>query len=249
MNITKNKNIIEEKPKDLVQSYLNAIDDKNKNEIRQLTIQNDKNDIEKDIVYELYSNNQLNNERLLFIIENCTSYLNISSCLITKLMKDNNKNLLEIIFKKHLKFFDNEMIIKLLDYFKNKMPISISDFNEQINNNKYKVSTELNKNFEKYDSSYYLFNACKLGNASMVKYLVEYGANINEEDSNCETPLFNACINGYENIVKYLVKHGADVNKRKKDGWTPLFNACSSRNGNKYFTICKIFSGTWSRCK
>ena len=30
----------------------------------------------------MYNNYQLNNERLLFIIENCTSYLNISSCLI-----------------------------------------------------------------------------------------------------------------------------------------------------------------------
>jgi len=38
-------------------------------------------------------------------------------------MKDNNKKLLEIIFKKHLKFFDNEFIMNLLVHYKNKLPI------------------------------------------------------------------------------------------------------------------------------
>jgi len=98
----------------------------------------------------IYSNNQLNKERLLFIIENCTSYLNISSRLITKLMKDNNKSLLEPIFERHLKFYDNEMIIKLLSYYKNRIPISNSDLYNQINNYKYKISTYLSiYSFEK----------------------------------------------------------------------------------------------------
>jgi len=38
-------------------------------------------------------------------------------------MKDNNKKLLETIFKKHLKFFDNEFIMNLLVHYKNKLPI------------------------------------------------------------------------------------------------------------------------------
>jgi len=84
MKITKIKNVFKIKKNILIQSYLNAIDNKNINEIKQLTIKNNKNKNEKDIdiVYRMYNNYQLNNERLLFIIENCTSYLNISSCLI-----------------------------------------------------------------------------------------------------------------------------------------------------------------------
>jgi len=135
MKITKIKNIIKEKPnniiksksKKIVQSYLIAIDDKNEKKIKQLANKNNGKKIKNDIVYEMYNEYQLSKERLLFIIENCTSYLNISSRLITTLIKDNNKNLLEIIFKKHLKFFDNEMIIKLLSCYKNRISISTVD--------------------------------------------------------------------------------------------------------------------------
>jgi len=143
------KNINKNESKSLIQSYLNAIDYKNLNEIKQLTIECYCNKIEKDIVYEMYSNNQLSKERLLFIIENCTSYLNISSSLITKLMKDNNGYLLDTIFKRYLKFFDNEMIIKLLSYYKDRIRISNSDLYKQINDHKYIISTKLNKIFEK----------------------------------------------------------------------------------------------------
>ena len=52
---------------------------------------------------------ELNSERLQFIVKNCTKYLNISSSLIKQLMKDNNKELLEILFKNHLNFFDNNL--------------------------------------------------------------------------------------------------------------------------------------------
>jgi len=67
------------------------LDDKNKKEIETLYKINKENDIEKDIVYEMYNENKLNCERLQFIIKNCTSYLYISSPLIKKLMKDNSK--------------------------------------------------------------------------------------------------------------------------------------------------------------
>ena len=66
---------------DLIQSYLITIDKKNnKKEIKIIYKINIINNIKKkDILYEIYNKNELNSERLLFIIEHCTAYLNISS--------------------------------------------------------------------------------------------------------------------------------------------------------------------------
>jgi len=167
-----------------------AIDNKNKNEIRILFNEKNKNNIEKDIVFEMYNKNYLNPERLRFIIENCKSYVNISSSLIKKLMENNSKELLETIFIYHLKFFDNEMILNLLINYKNKIPVFDSNLYPLINSDKYKFPLEFEKNFNKYDSSYYLFNACKIGNVSMVKYLMEHGANRKIKDIEDRTPFF-----------------------------------------------------------
>jgi len=97
----------------LIQAYLIAIDNKNKTEIEILYNEYNKYSIKKDIIYEMYNENKLTSERLQFIVENCSAYLNISSFLIKKLIKDNNKELLEILFNNHFKFFDNEFILYL----------------------------------------------------------------------------------------------------------------------------------------
>ena len=146
----KNVNVITDEKNNLnvINDILNlmVINNKNKEEIKNLYNENNENTIE----------NKLNSERLQFIINNCTS--NISSSLINKLMKDNNIKLLEILFKNHLKFFDNDFIINILNYYKNKTPISNSDLYTQINNEKYKISTILNRDYY-YDSSSYLFSS------------------------------------------------------------------------------------------
>ncbi len=93
----------------LIQLYLNAIDKKNKKKIKIIHEENNQNNINRDIVYDIFINNKLNCERLQFIVDSSTIYLNISSTLITKLLLDNNKELLEILFKNSLNF----SIIKL----------------------------------------------------------------------------------------------------------------------------------------
>jgi len=125
----------------LIQLYIAAFDKKNTEVIKFLYNLNIEKNIENDIVYELYNKNELNSERLQYIIENCTSFLNISSSLMKKLMKNNNKTLLEILFKYHLKFFDNEFILNLLKYYENKTQVSDSELYPVINNDKYKIST------------------------------------------------------------------------------------------------------------
>jgi len=54
-------------------------------------------------------------------------------------MNDNNKELLIILFKNYLKFFDNTCIIDLLNAYKNKIPISEKNLYFFINNDKYKI--------------------------------------------------------------------------------------------------------------
>ena len=214
----------------LIQSYLTAIDNKNKKEIEILYNEKNKNNNENDIVYIIYCNNELKSERLQFIIENCTSYLHISSSLIKKLMKDNNKELLEILFKNHLKFFDNEFILNLLKKYESKTPMSDSEIYSKINNDKFKISTKLDKAFDGYDSSYYLFNACKSGNEAAVKYLLEHGADLTIKDKDNRLALAKACESGNLHLVKYLVQLGADINNENYLGETHIFNACLSGN-------------------
>jgi len=215
----------------LIKSYLNAIDRKNKEKIKILYNENFKNNIENDIAYEMYNENKLNCERLQFIINNCTAYFNISFSLINKLMKDNNIELLEILFKNHLKFFDNDFIINILNYYKNKIPISNSDLYNKINNDKYKISTILNRDYY-YDSSSYLFNACESGNEVAVKFLLEHDADIMIKDNKNNITLSKACESGNLHLVKYLVHLGVDVNNENDLGVTHIFNACSSGNLN-----------------
>jgi len=202
----------------LITSYLKAIDNKNKNEIEILYNSNksNENNTKKDIILEIYDNKQLNFERFQYILDNCTVYFNISSHLIKKLMNDNRKELLDLIFQKYLKFFNNDFILILLNYYKNKTPIPNSILSQQVNSDDYKLSIEFdNGSFENFESSYYLFNACKIGKLRIVKYLVELGADINTENKYGETPFFYACSSGNENLVKYLVRLGADIHKKK----------------------------------
>jgi len=67
-----------------------------------------------------------------------------------------------------------------------------------------------------------LYGACRNGNKTIVKYLVELGTNVNKTNKRNKTPLFNACENGNEVIVRYLVENGAEVNKKTKYDKTPL---------------------------
>jgi len=217
----------------LIQTYLMAIDNKNKEDIKFLYNENNSNNvIEKDIVFEMYNENKLNLERLQFIVENCTTYLNISSSLIKKLMKVNSRELLEILFKNHLKFFDNTFILNLLKHYESKTSVTDTELSTLINSDKYKISTELGEHFERYDSSYYLFNACKSGNEAAVKFLLEHGADMTIKDKDNRIAFAWACVSGNLNLVKYLVQLGADINNETSYGLTHIFNACNSGNLN-----------------
>ena len=178
--------------------------DKNKEKINSLYRRNNKQNIEKGIMDGIYNKyNKSISEQLKFIIDICAPFFFHSSSLITVLMIDYDKEILEIFFNNHLKFFDSYFIINILNYYKNQTPVSDFDFFTLINNDKYKISTEWNENYDEYDSSYYLFNACKSGNKATVKYLLEHGADMTVEDRDGNIALAKACESGNLRLVKY----------------------------------------------
>lgn len=106
----------------IINSYITAINEKNVNEIKILTNNNNNNN-NLDIVLEIYKSNLLTSEGLQFIMEKCSSYLNISNTLLKSLLKDNNLPLVDIVFE-NLKFYDIDIIKNFLVHYKNRIPIS-----------------------------------------------------------------------------------------------------------------------------
>ena len=222
-----------------IDSFIFLIDNENIGEVKKL-INNIKNN-ENDILFEMYKNNLLTIERLQFIMKYCTKYLNISSKLIKKLIKDRNATLLDVIFS-HLKFYDNDLILQLLFLSTYKTAISSSDLNHLISNEKFKIllSTnnieQIHRNFLNNPSKNvykYLINECKRKdiNIYIIKYLIEHGVDNNKIITCDGSPLYIACGNGNKTVIKYLIKQGTDINKENWNGEIPLFKIC--KRGNK----------------
>ena len=173
---------------------------------------------------EIYNEKKLTPERLKSLINDNHNDLYISSYLIKLLMKENEVELLKIIFD-NSKFYDNEFIKQLIYQYKYKTLISTKELNQKISNKEYKIIID-------YESSYYYSfsssNTFKIKNMNktLIYYLVEHGIDINKDNIFKETPLFYTCKSGNKDLVEYLVKHGADINKKV------LYMACFS--GNKY---------------
>lgn len=77
-----------------------------------------------------------------------------------------------------------------------------------------------------------LIYASQIGNANIIKMLLQHGANINFQDGLGRTALMEASNRGYENIVKSLLEHNANVNTGDKNGWTALMYAAQAGNEN-----------------
>jgi len=209
-----------------IKPFLTILDNGNI-EILKTSINNiNKNNSKKiDIPLEIYENGFLTSNRLNFIIKNCSDSLYISSSLLKKLIKNNEIQLLKIIFSKS-KFYDNEFIKTLLYQYKYKTSIFVNDLNRIMSNDHYIIST--NYSVEKFQD--YYVEACGDGKKNIIKYLIGHGADVNGINQYNITPLCKACEEGNEKIVEYLIEHGADVNKVKLFNETPLHCACKKGN-------------------
>jgi len=155
---------------DSYKAFVKVLDSKNSVEIEKLNHNINKNDI----VFELYDNNLLTNERLQYIMNYCTKYFSITSKWIKKLIKNENVNLLDIIFS-HFNFYDNNFILQFLFHYKNKIAISTLDLNQLISNEKFKISIK-DENTSCNTIDKYLENECnkKNVNIDIIKYLVDH---------------------------------------------------------------------------
>ncbi|KAG4090639.1 hypothetical protein H8356DRAFT_1279457 [Neocallimastix lanati (nom. inval.)] len=180
---------------DNIDYYVEAIDFGNVERLKYL-IAKDKHklsNINNDIVYEIFQRNLLDENRLIFIIENCQNYLNISTKLIKNLINHNQIQLLDVIFNNY-KFFDNDFIINLLTFYRYKNPISTMKLTQLIKKYEFK---SFNKESKFYISNFniikYLFAACKFGSLSALKYFINLGIDINGTNYYGETSLHYAC--------------------------------------------------------
>jgi len=103
-----------------------------------------------------------------------------------------------------------------LFHYRNKADISISDFNQYISDEKYKIL--INDSYYQRGCGKYLLIECnreKKINRTKVEFLFEHGVDINEKGVYGYTPLISACRSENIALVKYLIEHGADINAKK----------------------------------
>jgi hypothetical protein len=96
-----------------IQTMVKAIDKKKIVKVKKIV---ESNSDKIDIVLELYNREYLTLKRLTFIIEECGKYINISSSVVQRLIKEDKTDLLNIILK-NTKVFDTEFVLQHLFHY------------------------------------------------------------------------------------------------------------------------------------
>ena len=115
-----------------------------------------------------------------------------------------------------------------------------------IENGEVDLVSSLLENFDKINLTFskpdnkdvakwtYLLHSCKVGNAEIVKSLLEKGADLSSEDSDGKRPLYWASCNDDDDeaarICNLLLERGVDINHQATDGRTALFAALINTN-------------------
>ena len=149
-----------------IQLFISAINTNNLECLDQILDNN------KNIIYEMYKRNNLTPERLEYILKKKNKTIVLPILLIKNLIKKNKIELLNVLFK-YSKIYDSDIILEFCYLRKYKKPISTSELNNKINNEKYKI--EINQ------EGHYLLDACQKNHEHIIKYLVEYGTNVNQK--------------------------------------------------------------------
>ncbi|ORY21449.1 ankyrin, partial [Neocallimastix californiae] len=140
-------------------------------------------------LYYAYKANYLNNELILYLIDN-GAYLNNKEKNIDALLS----HFCSINCRKY------KVLLSVIKHLIEK--------GAYVNVENSKGETPLTQLFFKY-----YYDTCKKNAEILVTYLVDHDANVNSKDEYGQTPLITACKsnNINENIVKCLLSHGADA--------------------------------------
>jgi len=159
--------------------------------------------------------------------------------VLIKSHKNESIPLLNLIFKGiHLN--NDTVLIFLIYYYRNKIPLSHSELNTIIDKEKIKPykSNIFENEYDPLDTP--LFIALNKQYDAVLKYLIEQGVNTNVSFSISHrlryyiySPLSLACEKENELMVKILVEHSANVNENDENNEmivVPLGIACEKEN-------------------
>ena len=75
-----------------------------------------------------------------------------------------------------------------------------------------------------------LMSAALIGQATVLRTLLDQGADANARDPSGWTPLLETVFAGHVEAAKTLLERGADANAADDGGWTPLMEAAAKGN-------------------
>ena len=75
-----------------------------------------------------------------------------------------------------------------------------------------------------------LMSAALIGQATVLRTLLDQGADVNARDPSGWTPLLETVFAGHMEAAQTLLERGADVNAADEGGWTPLMEAAAKGN-------------------
>jgi len=174
--------------------------------------------------------------------------------LICSLIRDNEINAIENVLKelfenykydkdyefdKYFKY-NNNFILRLLIYYKNKIKVSKKEFKlllikEKEDKSNSIVNFIIDDCYSNYRYSYEtspLHIACSYGYKEIIKMLINYGANININNSEYLTPLTVITENYDDEMILLLINYNADINAVDIEGNTILHRAVRNYNLN-----------------
>ncbi|KAL6589278.1 ankyrin repeat-containing domain protein [Neocallimastix sp. 'constans'] len=192
--------------------------------------------------YDLYNEGNFNSDNIKDLI--CNLIINKKVVDLDEILKElfeNYKFDRDYEFDKYFKY-DNEFIIVLLIYYKNKTKISKKNFKLLLIKEKENKSNSIvNFNIlDKYKRHQYILNgetttplhiACSCQKIETIKILQKYGANINIKNSRNFAPLNDMRFGITEDIFKFLINNGADINEIDDNDNSILHRTCIFKKG------------------
>ncbi|ORX44704.1 ankyrin [Piromyces finnis] len=123
--------------------------------------------------------------------------------------------------------FNNNFIIGLISFGKNKIEISNKKLKDLITQEYSRVDIDIEDDMG-YTSLMY---ACRNGNFELASILLTYKADVNRSNSNKNTPLLLACENDYIHTARLLLQtNEVKMNHKNRNGDTELCLACQNNN-------------------